>query len=109
MHDACTGKQAVAGMVSQQTIEQGAAPIAGSWMDHQACGLVDDHQMGVFVHDHKLLGYARIGMKGCVLRQRTLADQHFLPCLELRRSFEAFSALHQHITAVDELLQETAR
>jgi hypothetical protein len=51
VHDAGAGNGCRAGDVMQQGVEQGAFPIAGAWMGHQAGGLVDDQDGIVLVND----------------------------------------------------------
>jgi hypothetical protein len=96
-----------AGVARQQAVEQGAAPVAGRRVHHQAGGLLMTQQVLVFVHH---VQRHRLRHEGLALGRGTQLDGQASPALT--RAFRdglARRAVERDGARLDQLLQVAAR
>ena len=67
-------------------------------MHNQPCGLIDDEQIAVLIHD---IQHHRFWFEGLALRRWTQFDGEFVASLDLGRRFQHFTALDQHASGLD--------
>lgn len=105
VHDAGTRQAGRRGVVRQQTIEQGAAPVPRGRVHHQAGRLVDHQQMRVFVQHDQRHG---LGHESHGLRRGPQLHLQDLPHVHPRSGLDHRPAGHLHRGIGHQLLQVRA-
>ncbi len=106
MHDAGTRYLGRARMPGQQTVEQGAGPVAGGRVHHQSGGFPDHQQVLVFVHHVQCHGLRHEGLG---LLGRPQLDRQPVAGGDAGRGFGQRQAGAHHRAVGHELLQVGAR
>ena len=106
MHDAGTRQGRSPRIARQQAIEQGAAPVAGRRMDHQAGRLVDHQQVRVLVDHVQRHG---LGLKGLALGRGAQLDLAAVARLDPLCTAQDRLAVDLHRAVGNQLLQVAAR
>ena len=105
VHDAGARQAGSAGVMGQQPVQQGAAPMPGGGVHHQTGGLVDHHQVRVFVQHGQRHG---LGHKGHGLWRGPQLHLQSQPHLHACRRLGHRLATHLHGAIGHELLQVRA-
>jgi len=93
-------------VVRQQTVEQGATPVAGGRMHHHANWLVNDHEVRVFKHHVQAHGLWR---EGHGLRGGAQLSLHLLPSVQLARGRGDGLPFDTHSAVFDQVFEMAAR
>jgi hypothetical protein len=104
MHDACAWKTGERRGVMEQRIQQRAVQIAAAWMHHQSRGLIDDHDLCIFVDDAQRNRLRRAGERiehRLGLHHESVPAPHFVFRLSRR-------SVHRHPRLSYPVLQATA-
>lgn len=106
VHDTGTGQIDDCGVEREQSVEQGALPIAGGWMHHEPRRFVDHAQMVVQIN-----GFNRhvLRHKGAGLRRGSQGDADLLTRTYLDRCLGDHSGVDLYIAGIDTLLEIAAR